>query len=286
MPRNFPPYRRTSGLVAAALGALILPQSTTAHENAGGATASGRPQIASVKCEAGAPADAACREGMLLALRGERLADVRRVVFLGRPGRRDDRHVHPRARSPHRVLLRVPARAATGPLRAISGAGGASRGGPRLRVESEAADAAPAPPASSGDGVFPVRGRYEFGTATNGFGGGRGHQGQDIFAECGTPVVAARAGVVQTAGTAGNEGNYAVIEAPDGSQQAYLHILQRPSVRKGDRIPAGQSVGKVGQSGNAVGCHLHFELWSAPGRFVGGDALDPRPDLDRWARSG
>jgi len=131
--------------------------------------------------------------------------------------------------------------------------------------------------------VFPVRGRHELGSAINGFGGGRGHEGQDIFAACGTRVVAARAGRVVEAATAGNEGNYAVVEDADGRQQAYLHLLGPSPARKGDRVGAGERIGKVGATGNADGCHLHFELWTAPGRFTGGRAMNPRPALDRWA---
>jgi murein DD-endopeptidase MepM/ murein hydrolase activator NlpD len=134
--------------------------------------------------------------------------------------------------------------------------------------------------------VFPVQGRWDFGTAANRFGGGRGHQGQDIFARCGTPVVAARDGSVVAARTGGNEGNYAVIEAPDGAQQAYLHMIEPATVRKGQQVTAGQPIGNVGETGNASGCHLHFELWSSPGRFTGGSPYDPRPDLERWAAAG
>ena len=47
------------------------------------------------------------------------------------------------------------------------------------------------------DAIFPIRGRHDLGqSATNEFGGGRGHQGQDMFAACGTPLVAAQAGRV------------------------------------------------------------------------------------------
>ncbi len=142
------------------------------------------------------------------------------------------------------------------------------------------------PPPAPVDHAFPVHGQHDFGTAVNGFGGGRGHQGQDIFADCGTPVVAARAGTVVEVATEGAEGNYVVLKTADGGQQAYLHLLHPHSVARGDRVDAGQRIGSVGQTGNAQGCHLHFELWTAPGRFTGGHALNPRPALDRWARDG
>jgi len=150
----------------------------------------------------------------------------------------------------------------------------------RVRTEPLSAISRSAPPAP--DAAFPVRGRHDFGTAVNGFGGGRGHEGQDIFAACGTRVVAARAGTVVEAETAGNEGNYVVLKAADGPHQAYLHLLRPSSVRKGDRVTAGEPIGKVGDSGNADGCHLHFELWTAPGRFAG-SVRNPRAALDRWA---
>jgi murein DD-endopeptidase MepM/ murein hydrolase activator NlpD len=38
----------------------------------------------------------------------------------------------------------------------------------------------------------------------------------------------------------------------------------------------------VGDSGNAQGCHLHFELWGAPGWYDGGDPFDPLPALQAW----
>jgi murein DD-endopeptidase MepM/ murein hydrolase activator NlpD len=165
----------------------------------------------------------------------------------------------------------------------------------RPQVASAACDARPmaapgcprvmpaAPAAAAPARVFPVRGRHDFGSAINGFGGGRGHDGQDIFAVCGTRIVAARAGRVVEAGNEGNEGTYVVMEAADGRQQAYLHLLRPSPVRRGDRVGAGESIGKVGETGNADGCHLHFELWTAPGRFTGGSAVNPRPALHRWA---
>ncbi len=44
----------------------------------------------------------------------------------------------------------------------------------------------------------------------------------------------------------------------------------------------GQRIGTVGDSGNARGCHLHFELWNQPGWYSGGKAFDPLPSLRDW----
>jgi murein DD-endopeptidase MepM/ murein hydrolase activator NlpD len=139
-------------------------------------------------------------------------------------------------------------------------------------------------PSPTVEHAFPVHGQHDFGTAVNGFGGGRGHDGQDIFAGCGTPVVAARAGKVVEVATEGAEGNYVVLETADGHQHAYLHLLHPRSVSAGERFSAGERIGSVGQTGNAQGCHLHFELWTAPGRFTGGRVMNPRRALDRWDR--
>ena len=46
---------------------------------------------------------------------------------------------------------------------------------------------------------------------------------------------------------------------------AYMHLQAPRAVRKGAAVAAGQPIGAVGQTGNARGCHLHFEIWSAPG---------------------
>ena len=264
---------------AAALAGVMLVALPTAAE-----AHTARPKVSKVYCDARVASDAGCPEGGFVALRGERLASVTQVVFLGGTGAHDDTHVHPRSRSARRVLVKVPSRARTGRVRAISHDGRGSRGNPRLVIASSSPPAASEP--TPADGVFPVRGRWNYGTRTNSFGGGRNHQGQDIFAACAAPIVAARAGEVVVAGTGGNEGNYAVTEAEDGTQQAYLHLLRPAAVRKGDTVAAGQSMGKVGETGNASGCHLHFELWTAPGRFTGGGPFDPRPDLDRWAEAG
>jgi len=140
---------------------------------------------------------------------------------------------------------------------------------------------------SFADNFFPIRGPHDLGQSpTNGFGGGgqRRHMGQDMFAACGTKLVAARGGTVRFAGYQAAAGNYVVI---DGSSQGspdyvYMHMRKPSPSRTGDRVLTGQSIGEVGETGRASGCHLHFELWSSPGWYVGGKAFDPLPSLRQW----
>lgn len=135
----------------------------------------------------------------------------------------------------------------------------------------------------SDEHVFPIRGRHDRGRyETNDFGGGRGHQGQDMFADCGTPLVAALGGVVKRAGTEGAGGNYVVIAGKDRRDYVYMHLAEPPPVKDGQRVDSGQSIGRVGDSGNADGCHLHFELWTAPGWYVGGEPIDTAKLLAAW----
>lgn len=133
------------------------------------------------------------------------------------------------------------------------------------------------------DAIFPIQGKHTFGQdAANGFGGGGGHQGQDVFAACGTPLVAVRPAKVQTATFQSRAGNYVVLQSPDGQSYAYMHMRAAALVKKGDTVYAGQPVGYVGQTGRASGCHLHFELWTTPGWYSGGHTVDPLPELTRW----
>jgi murein DD-endopeptidase MepM/ murein hydrolase activator NlpD len=134
--------------------------------------------------------------------------------------------------------------------------------------------------------MFPVRGRHDFGGGGARFGAGRtghSHQGQDVFAACGTPLVAARAGTVEYAGYHSAAGYYLVIDGKgDGTDYAYMHLRQPSLAKTGDTVHTGQQLGEVGETGNAQGCHLHFEEWSAPGWYKGGRPYDPLPDLKRW----
>jgi murein DD-endopeptidase MepM/ murein hydrolase activator NlpD len=118
------------------------------------------------------------------------------------------------------------------------------------------------------------------------FGAGRvghTHQGQDTFAKCGTRLVAARGGRVKYSGYERNAGYYIVIDGSmTGIDYAYMHLAEHSPFRTGDRVYTGQRIGSVGDTGDAVGCHLHFELWSAPGWYSGGHPFDPLPSLRAW----
>lgn len=130
--------------------------------------------------------------------------------------------------------------------------------------------------------VFPVRGPHTYG---DGLGAGRGHQGQDILANCGLKLVAARAGVVYTNDyQAGGAGNYLVInlKGAGGKSHVYMHMLQRSPLKEGTHVKTGQTIGKVGTTGHSTACHTHFEVWSGPGWYQGGTFIDPTTPLKRW----
>ena len=137
-------------------------------------------------------------------------------------------------------------------------------------------------------GKFPVRGRHGYGGPVQRFGaprsGGRVHQGQDVFADCGTRVVAARGGRVQARGSDPVlYGNWVVIDARGTrTDYRYAHFLHRASVHQGERVRTGDRIGLIGKTGNArsVGCMLHFEVW--PHGWNHGSPIDPLPLLKRW----
>jgi hypothetical protein len=131
--------------------------------------------------------------------------------------------------------------------------------------------------------VFPIAGPHTYG---DGFGvarGGHVHQGVDVMAACGTPLLAAHGGTVKFAGTQALAGNYLVIATDDGAgDHVYMHLRDAALVKKGDAVATGQPIGFVGRTGDATACHLHFELWPAPGWYTGGQPVDPMPSLKAW----
>jgi murein DD-endopeptidase MepM/ murein hydrolase activator NlpD len=134
--------------------------------------------------------------------------------------------------------------------------------------------------------AFPVRGPHDYGQGGAAFGAGRTghvHQGQDVMAACGTPLVAARGGLVQYSGYQGAAGNYIVIDGRGtGNDFMYAHLAEPSPLNTGDTVRTGQPIGVVGETGDAQGCHLHFEMWGAPGWYEGGSPFDPLPYLQKW----
>ena len=131
---------------------------------------------------------------------------------------------------------------------------------------------------------FPVDGPWEWGGPNTAFGDrGGSHDGVDVMSPCGTPLVAPAAGKVVFTESGGAAGNALVMRATgSGEEHVFMHLERPPRVGEGDAIAAGERIGAVGRSGNASACHLHFEIWRAPG-WQRGRARDPRPDLERWA---
>jgi murein DD-endopeptidase MepM/ murein hydrolase activator NlpD len=152
------------------------------------------------------------------------------------------------------------------------------------------AAAAPAPVATGAfdlvDHKFPIRGKHSYGEGAAAFGAGRSghsHQGQDVFAKCGTKLVAARGGVVKLNKFQSRAGNYLVIDGDDTDiDYVYMHLQKRSPVKKGAHVMTGDPIGNVGDTGDARGCHLHFEMWSGPGWFTGGKPTNPLEALKAW----
>lgn len=266
---------------------LLLPASAGA-QSTGGAAAFEEPRIEQIRCVASAsvscPDPGIAASGAQVQVRGSELSRVRAVTFRGGAGRADDITVRPAHVRPSHVEAVIPARARTGRVELRSRGGGSAVSRRAMRIV-HAAPAAPA--ASPSEHAFPIAGGHDLGqSSTNNFGGARNHKGQDMFAKCGTPLVAAQGGTVRFAATQARAGNYLVVTgAQTGWDYVYMHMRAPATVKKGDTVQTGQPIGEVGDTGNASGCHLHFELWSAPGWYEGGSPFDPLPQLQAWRKS-
>ena len=126
--------------------------------------------------------------------------------------------------------------------------------------------------------VFPIAGDCEF---IDSWGyprsGGRWHQGADIFATRGTPVVASENGTLDGVGSGTLGGIKLWVNGESGNEYYYAHLAAfAPDVRNGKKVRAGEVIGYVGDTGNAKGTspHLHFEI------HPGGDGpANPYPIL-------
>ncbi|MGW1885498.1 M23 family metallopeptidase [Streptomyces sp. NPDC001970] len=95
------------------------------------------------------------------------------------------------------------------------------------------------------------------------------HTGLDFAAPTGTPAKAVHGGTVKSAGWSGSYGYRVVLELEDGTEIWYAH-LSSMTVSAGQTVTTGETIGRVGATGNVTGPHLHLEVHTA-----GGTGIDP-----------
>jgi murein DD-endopeptidase MepM/ murein hydrolase activator NlpD len=267
---------------AAALAAIpATSNAATTAASGGGVTFVETPKITKVKCVKRCATNKRVQGGSTIRIAGKSLTQVTEATFHGASGPRDDVATKVITLGASKARVNVPRKAVSGPVTLLTAEAVASPPATLVILP-------PLPPevlASKGH-VFPVRGPHDFGGANADFGSGRAghsHQGHDVFARCGTPLVAARGGKVQFEQYHAAGGHYIVIDGDrTGIDYAYMHLQSASPFDKGDRVRTGQRIGSVGESGNARGCHLHFEMWAGPGWYQGGRPIDPLRALKAW----
>ncbi|MCK4543247.1 MAG: M23 family metallopeptidase, partial [Spirochaetales bacterium] len=109
-----------------------------------------------------------------------------------------------------------------------------------------------------------------------------GHFGLDLAAPLGTPVLAAKGGVVTHVGYGGGYGNYVFVRHSDGNTTVSAHLKKDSTiVSPGDTVVMGQKMAEVGSTGKSKGPHLHFEIRiPIPGVYnARATAIDPLTKL-------
>ena len=251
-----------------------------AHISGGGISAPGQPVAERVVCKTGCLGRRKATPGAVVKIKGEFLDYVSQMVFRGTSG---PMPVFLTYRDPIRVRAIVPPGAVSSRPYVVDEQGERSnRTKRKLTIRST--------PAPAGPGVFPVQGPHTYGGAGSRFGAprsGHTHQGQDVTADCGTPLVAVMNGTVQYAGYQAAAGNYIVIDNNETLDDfVYMHLAYPAVVRDVNApIAAGQQIGVVGETGDATGCHLHFEYWQGDW-YGGGHPIDPLPFLQAWDTAG
>ena len=232
------------------------------------------PVVQRVVCKSGCLGLRRATPGAVIKVKGEFLDYVQKVVFRGTSGPIPAPLTYS---SPTLVRAVVPAGAVSSRPYVIDTQGRRSNRAPRKLTIRAAQVAVP------GTGVFPVQGPHTYGDRFGAPRSGHTHQGQDILAACGTSLVSVMTGTVQYAGYQAAAGNYIVIDN-NGTEDdfVYMHLAYPASPRTVNApVAAGQQIGVVGQTGDATGCHLHFEYWQGDW-YGGGQPIDPLPYLLAW----
>ena len=265
-------------LATGVAGSAVLAGGASAQiSGGGGTTAPTQPQISSIQCltRCIGPDKGVAKSKIRIA--GTDLNAVRSVSLPRADGRwaKDKR---PIVKPNGAVVSKVVKGAVTGPVRVTDSFGTTVESGVSFNVgtmeELKEVQA---------QYTFPVKGSHTYGDGFGAARDGHSHQGQDIFAACGTPLVAIHTGTVKAKAFQGSAGNYVVIDAQGVKQDYfYAHLKAPATVSEGQKVTTGQRLGKVGESGNAQGCHLHFEIWTGGGWYTGGKPVDPLKLLKYW----
>lgn len=297
-----PRLRRILAAGAALVGLLCVPAAASAADG-GGTTIEPSDQakasaivVRKITCVRGCTSIKAAEAGATLRFYGPLLTRGKRVVYLGGTSSKDDVVAQLRIKrsgSTRVVTALIPKRAKSGPVAIETAKGLRSQASQSVVTLPEAVTPVSSMEPLAGDGpFFPIRGKWTMGTGAAAYGANRGgevHEGQDVFAKCGTPLVAAEGGTVMARKYHERAGNYVVIRVAGADRsEAYMHMRKPALVKLNQKVKAGTQIGEVGDTGRADGCHLHFELWEGYWQGVGGDGkvIDPRPTLREWAEVG
>jgi murein DD-endopeptidase MepM/ murein hydrolase activator NlpD len=238
------------------------------------------PVISALQCQIGCTRAAkvaqsgwvSVKEKGLLRIRGRHLESVGKVLFVGSSGTADNVGVVPTASTGRYLDVKVPRLANNGKLVLLDPAGHSSRPSKaRIRILRD--------PGAASDAGFmwplPVRGMI-----TGVFGENRGdhiHTGVDIAAPTGTRIRAVSAGTVILLGSQGGYGNFTCIRHVT-LVTCYAHQSAYETAY-GAYVRRGQTIGRVGCTGNCSGPHVHFEVRKGPDAWS--TPLDPMRYLPR-----
>jgi hypothetical protein len=258
----------------------LLGATDSASAGPGGAFASDPARITAVRCVAGCAGVDSAAAGSVLRVRGRAMREVAKIVFLGGPGDGDNATAPAAHQRNESVDVVVPAKAVSGRLRAVNGDGARSAASRATVALVRLADNVlvaswPLGPLVPGivrtvtwdgavAGLPQPTGRYEFRV----FGDAAGRRPRRPRQA--QPARPARRQLLVING-AGTDVDY-----------AYMHLRRPSPLQKGQAVGTGEPIGEVGDTGDADGCHLHFEMWSGPGWYTGGAPLDPLPYLQAW----
>ena len=134
-----------------------------------------------------------------------------------------------------------------------------------------------APIISAGNWGWPCNIPYQV-TSPWGWRWGRMHNGVDLYPSggYGSPIYAAKPGIVTEVKYDNSFGNYVEINHENGYYTRYLHMASLSRyVKVGQRVEMGQTIGDVGNSGASQGAHLHFEIWNGKPYSGGVSSFNP-----------